>query len=160
MASEDLVGDIARELAALQAAYDDADRALAERLGVGRTDLRCLDLVMREGPQTPGSIARRLSLARGSVTALLARLEQAGYVSRRPDPSHGRRQIVAATAALVSVVDPLVAPRVSRGHEALASYTDEQLALIRDFIRATRCRHEQLTSELHRPAERSEGDER
>jgi DNA-binding MarR family transcriptional regulator len=160
MASEDLAGDISRELAALQAAYDDADRALAERLGVGRTDLRCLDLVIREGPQTPGGIARRLRLARASVTALLVRLERAGYVWRRPDPDHGRRQIVAPTAALVSAIEPLVAPRVARGHDALAGYTDEQLALIRDFIRQTRSRHEHLTSELHRSTEPGHGDER
>jgi DNA-binding MarR family transcriptional regulator len=144
VAREALVGEISAELAALQAAYDDADRALADRLGVGRTDLRCLDLVMREGPQTPGSIARRLGLARGSVTALLARLEHTDYLWRRPDPDHGRRQIVAPTSVLVSAVEPVVSARARRGHEALDAYTDQQLILIRDFVRETRGRYEDL----------------
>lgn len=58
-------GHTLEAMADLQAAYDDRDRALAEHLGIGRTYLRCLDLIMRGGPQTASGLGAQLHLTRG-----------------------------------------------------------------------------------------------
>jgi DNA-binding MarR family transcriptional regulator len=63
-------------------AVDTVDVIVAERLGVHRNDLRCLHL-LESGPLTPGAVGVHTRLTSGSVTALLDRLEGAGFVERR-----------------------------------------------------------------------------
>ncbi len=156
MDRDELAGQIGAELAELQAAYDDSDRALAEHLGVGRTDLRCLDLIVRGGPRTAGALATALHLAPGSVTALLDRLERAGYLHRRPDPHHGRRVLVAPTPHLVKIIEPIMARRIHRGRAQLEHYDNNQLALIRDFLHRTRENHRQQSDQLRANSSRQQ----
>ncbi|GGE08583.1 hypothetical protein GCM10011529_13790 [Polymorphobacter glacialis] len=61
---------------------DTIDMVVSVRFGVSRNDLRCLHL-LEEGPATPGEVAVRTGLTSGSVTALIDRLEGAGFVERR-----------------------------------------------------------------------------
>ncbi len=63
-------------------AVDSIDMIMSARLGVHRNDLRCLHL-LEHGPATPGEVACKTGLTSGSVTALLDRLEAAGFVERR-----------------------------------------------------------------------------
>ncbi|MFL5737337.1 MAG: MarR family winged helix-turn-helix transcriptional regulator [Actinomycetota bacterium] len=55
--------------------------------------------VAREGPLTPGDIARRERIKKPSVTAAVDKLEQMGFVQRRRDASDGRVAWVALTDA-------------------------------------------------------------
>ncbi|MEM9002701.1 MAG: MarR family transcriptional regulator [Cyanobacteria bacterium P01_F01_bin.86] len=73
----------------IHAAIDAIDYAIAERLGVHRNDLRALNL-LEEGPLSPRIIADRVGLTSGSVTALIDRLEKAGFVERRPSKTDRR----------------------------------------------------------------------
>lgn len=132
-----LAAAVGEALAELQAAYDDRDRAMAEALGVNRTDLRCLDLIVRGGPQTATELGARLHLTRGSMTTLIDRLERAGYVERRDDPRHARRKPVAPTRKLLDALAPLVKPAVAYGQARLARYSDDELRFILDFVRET-----------------------
>jgi MarR family transcriptional regulator, organic hydroperoxide resistance regulator len=50
-------------------------------------------------PMTVGDIGSRLRLDSGTLTPLLKRLEQAGFVSRRRDAEDERRVLVEVTAA-------------------------------------------------------------
>lgn len=63
-------------------AIDTIDTLVSAQLGVHRSDLRCLHM-LETGPTTPGEVAARTGLTSGSVTALLDRLEGAGFVERR-----------------------------------------------------------------------------
>ena len=69
------------------AAYEEA---LAEHLGLNATDLRCMELAIPEPGLTPGRLADLSGLTTGAVTGVLDRLEKAGFVERRPDPSDRR----------------------------------------------------------------------
>ncbi|MEO0986246.1 MAG: MarR family transcriptional regulator [Cyanobacteria bacterium J06639_14] len=73
----------------IHAAIDAIDYAIAEHLGVHRNDLRALNL-LEEGPLSPRIIADRIGLTSGSVTALIDRLEKAGFVERRPSKTDRR----------------------------------------------------------------------
>lgn len=75
-----------RELAR---AMDLFDEAAGQRLGIGRSDLRALNL-LEDGPLSAAVLADRLGLQRGSVTTLVDRLERAGLVRRSPDPDDRR----------------------------------------------------------------------
>ncbi|WP_375769171.1 MarR family transcriptional regulator [Archangium gephyra] len=46
---------------------------------------------LREGPLSPGQLARRLRVTPAVITGLLDRLEQPGYVRREADPEDRRR---------------------------------------------------------------------
>ena len=73
------------------------DGAVANKLGIHRSDLRCLNEL--EGDAlTPGMIGARLGLTSGSVTALVDRLVRAGFVERHADTTDRRRSTIALTA--------------------------------------------------------------
>jgi DNA-binding MarR family transcriptional regulator len=133
----EIIAAISAALADLQAAYDDRDRALASVLGVGRTDLRCLDLITRSGPQTASQLGRQLNLTRGSMTTLIDRLEKAGYAKRYADPEHGKRKLVAPTPKLVQAIEPAIQARHDEGSHRLQSKSATELNLILDFLRST-----------------------
>ncbi|WP_341924839.1 MarR family transcriptional regulator [Nocardioides psychrotolerans] len=58
-------------------------------------------LALWEGdePMTVGELGRRLRLDSGTLTPVLKRLEQAGHLVRRRDPSDERRVLLAVTDA-------------------------------------------------------------
>lgn len=60
---------------------DTIDVIISARIGIHRNDLRCLHL-LEAGPTTPSHVAAHTGLTSGSVTALLDRLEGAGFVER------------------------------------------------------------------------------
>ncbi|MET9327479.1 MarR family transcriptional regulator [Tsukamurella sp. NPDC003166] len=132
---------IGRTMADLQASIDADDQALADHLGIGRTDLRCLDIVFRQGPQPVRQLARLMRLTPGSVTTMTDRLIAAGYVHRVPDPTHGRRVLVTPTPHCVEIITELFGDRVAEAHAALARFDDAQLAAIEEFLGRSVARH-------------------
>ena len=79
-------------------AMDLFDEAAAQALRVGRSDLRALNL-LEHGPVGATTLADHLGLSRPSVTALVDRLEAAGYVSRVPAPGDRRAVRIELRAA-------------------------------------------------------------
>lgn len=79
-------------------AVDVIDLVISARLGVHRNDLRCLHL-LEAGPATPGEVAAHTGLTSGSVTALIDRLEGAGFVERCRSVADRRSVAVAMTEA-------------------------------------------------------------
>ncbi len=67
--------------------------AIADRLGVGTTDVKCYSILRQTGPITAGELADRTSLTTGAITGVIDRLERAQLVRRERDP-HDRRRIV------------------------------------------------------------------
>jgi len=132
---------------AYQRAVDVLDQRAADRLGLNRTDLRCLDLLMEElgGEATPGQLGTRLGLTTGSVTAMIDRLAKLGYVTRSPDPTDRRKVVVRPTDTILDKSREIYGPLVAGGVELLAKYTNEELELLIDFqVRARALQEEQL----------------
>lgn len=144
---------IGSALAELQAAYDDRDDALARRLGIHRSDLRCLDLIIRHGPSTPAEIARALRLTPGSVTALLDRLERAGHAERTPHPSHGKKLLVVPTAELVATIQGPLFDHIRDAEDDLTSYSTSELELIHGYLETVCRRQQSIREALSQPAE-------
>src|SRR4029077_2451814 len=66
----------------------------AERIGINVTDLNCLNIVALAGPMTAGELARATGLTTASITGVLDRLEDGGFVRRERDPKDRRRVIL------------------------------------------------------------------
>jgi DNA-binding MarR family transcriptional regulator len=108
--------------------------ASAERIGINVTDLNCLNILALTGSMTAGELARETGLTTASITGVLDRLEDAGFVRRERDPGDRRRVIVRLDAARgLRDVAPVFAPVVEAWRTAAEAYTDEQLTLILDF---------------------------
>lgn len=85
------------EVRAGQRATDAVDEAVTELFGVNRTDARCMDILEHHGRMTAGQLASLSGLSTGAVTAVVDRLERAGYARRVPDPSDRRRVLLELT---------------------------------------------------------------
>jgi DNA-binding MarR family transcriptional regulator len=94
----------------LARAMDRFDEAACAALGLGRSDLRALNL-LEHGPLGASVLARRLGLTRPAVTALIDRLADAGYVERVAVPGDRRATAVelqpATWKAFAQVYRPL-----------------------------------------------------
>ena len=143
-----LAAGLGRAMAELQAAIDAEDQALADHLGIHRTDLRALDLVFRYGPLPAGRLAAMLGLTPGSVTALVDRLVKVDYVCRQPDPTHGRRVLIAPTPRSVKLVTDLLGGRIAAANAELAQFSDAELKAIRRFLLASTERHNRSAATL------------
>ena len=108
--------------------------AAADRIGINATDLNCLNILSFSGHMTAGELARATGLTTASITGVIDRLEEAGYVSRERDP-HDRRRVVVTLAldqALRNVASVFL-PMLRDWREMAARYSDDELRLIVDF---------------------------
>lgn len=72
---------------------------VARQLQIGSTDLRALYLIDAHYARTPKDLAEQLDITTGSVTPLLDRLEAAGFIERRPNPTDRRSMVLQVTPA-------------------------------------------------------------
>jgi DNA-binding MarR family transcriptional regulator len=72
---------------------------LAHQLGLGPSDLVALGHVHNDGPLTPRELAARMEVTSGSMTALLDRVEKAGFLTRDTNPHDRRSLLIRATPA-------------------------------------------------------------
>jgi DNA-binding MarR family transcriptional regulator len=108
--------------------------ASAERIGINVTDLNCLNILALSGQLTAGELARATGLTTASITGVLDRLEEAGFVRRERDSQDRRRVVVHLDATRGRRdVAPVFAPVVEAWRAVAAHYTDDQLALILGF---------------------------
>jgi len=116
-------------------AQDLLDEAAAERLGINRTDARVLDVLERSGRMAAGGIAEQSGLTTGAVTALLDRLERAGYVRRIRDHQDRRRVLVEMTPRARKLALEVYGPIGAEGYRELERYSEQQLRLLSDHYR-------------------------
>jgi DNA-binding MarR family transcriptional regulator len=108
--------------------------AISRRLGLNATDFECLSLISINGISTPKKLASHTGLSTGSTTALLDRLERAGFIRRKPNPQDRRGVIIELSEQWQQKAGPLVAG-VQQAHRTLiAHYSDDELKTIADFL--------------------------
>src|SRR5215472_17319297 len=76
---QEIVGVLARRHSTAVVLFH---HAVAEHLGLGRTDHKCLDLLRDRGPMAGSDLSAITGLTSGAITGVVARLEQAGYLRR------------------------------------------------------------------------------
>ncbi len=107
---------------------------VARLVGLNSTDLECLDLLEMAGPTTAGRLAEHAGLTTGAMTAVIDRLERAGFARRLRDDEDRRRVRVEALPRNFKHVAGLyrrLADSTARLHE---EYDDRQLTLVVDYL--------------------------
>lgn len=119
-------------LRSLNSELTGANRAVAARLGLNESDLAVLDLLHREGPQTPTVLARRTRMAPTTMASVLRRLADTGWVERRHNDHDSRSVTIHATS-----VERLSAVYRSANEQFVASvgtWTPQQRRLLVAFL--------------------------
>lgn len=107
--------------------------AVAGKLGLNPTDLKCLDLARAEDQVTAGRIAELTGLTTAAVTSVLDRLEASGLVRRVRDTGDRRRVLVVPVAERAAEVGRLFESLEKAMRQLYAEYSSADLALIREF---------------------------
>jgi DNA-binding MarR family transcriptional regulator len=123
------------EITGYLGAASDFDERLAKKLKLGRSDMRCLDLIARDGPLTAGHLAEESGLTTGAVTFILDRLEAAGMVARRRDTEDRRRVWVEIVPEAQERLAGLQQPIAEEMRQVAQHFKADELALVRDFMR-------------------------
>jgi DNA-binding MarR family transcriptional regulator len=109
--------------------------AVAGKFGLHKTDLESLDLIfLKGGVCSAGELSRATGLTSGSTTALIDRLEKAGYVRREPDSHDRRRQMVRIRPEAIEPIQAVYSPLQAEMHKLWSGYSKRDLELIADFI--------------------------
>jgi DNA-binding MarR family transcriptional regulator len=133
---ERLQAELSDEVRANQRATDVVDELVCQLMGVNRTDSRCLDILDQHGSMSAGDLAEASRLTTGAITAVIDRLERAGYARRVPDPSDRRRVLVELTPkAYATAMELMVEPYRELYAPLAARYSDDDLRLLIDFTR-------------------------
>lgn len=111
--------------------------AVAARLGLGPSDSKALDLLLRSGPMTVGEIGARTGLASASVTSLIDRLEGRGFARRERDPHDRRKVIVVPVFEREQALGQLFASLGQAMTDLLQDYDAHDLARILEFLERT-----------------------
>jgi DNA-binding MarR family transcriptional regulator len=107
---------------------------VARLVGLNSTDLECLDLLYLSGPATAGRLADHTGLTTGATTAVIDRLERAGYVRRTRDTHDRRVVVVEALPAGIRRIEPLYR-RLARAMDQLHhEYDDRQLTVVAEYL--------------------------
>lgn len=109
-------------------------QSVADRLGLNVTDHKCLDFLLMYGPSTAGELSQRSSLTTGAITAVIDRLERAGFVRREADPNDRRRVIVCPVFGRLAEIGMLFADLGSQMGELASRYSRAELDVIIDFM--------------------------
>lgn len=117
-----------------QSATDFFDEAMSTFLGINRTDGRCIDIIDRLGRVSAGQLANESGLTTGAVTAVIDRLESAGYVRRVRDPIDRRKVWVEITEDMASIIERVFGYYMRSGGQLMDRFTPDQLDAIMRFM--------------------------
>jgi DNA-binding MarR family transcriptional regulator len=126
-------------------------QAVAERFGLGPTDLKCLDLARAETDLTAGRLAEVTGMSTSAITAVLDRLETGGFIERRRDPVDRRKVRIASTGRHEASLNEVFGELDARMSTMLADYDDEQLQFLAAFLRRLNTAAREFTTVLTEP---------
>lgn len=107
---------------------------LAQAAGLSLNEYKALEFVLELKPLSPGKLAQLLNLSPSGTQALVTRLENAGYLLRKPHPRDGR---MTSLYPHHERCKRLIASMDQPAHQimnATAHYSSSQLTALHDFL--------------------------
>ena len=126
-AVKDAVRGLRTELALL-------NRRIGGRLDLRDGDLDLLELIARLGPMGPSALARHAGVHPATMTGVLDRLEKGGWLTRERDPQDRRSVVLQMRRERISEVLTLYSGMNQALDDLCATYTDDELTVIADFL--------------------------
>jgi DNA-binding MarR family transcriptional regulator len=110
--------------------------AVAAKLGLPVSDLKCLR-ILGQGSMTPSVLREEIGLSGPAMTALLDRLEKAGYVVRERSSKDRREVFVRSVPMRIREIDRQYDGQYEQMSELFAKYSASEFAAIADFLEQT-----------------------
>jgi len=107
---------------------------VARLLELNPTDYKAMSVLERLGPLSAGDIAAHTGLAAASVTNLIDRLEEKGFVRRVDDPADRRRVLVAPVGEKVAAARKYFRSTQQSLARLYERYSERELETIADFL--------------------------
>jgi DNA-binding MarR family transcriptional regulator len=123
--------------------------AIAQRAGLNATGMQCLNLLVMDGPMTPGALAEQAGIsAGGAITAVVDRLEAEGLVTRTRDSSDRRRVLLTPDVQLAwQRLAPYYEGVQQRWNAYFGTLSPQQQAIVLDaFTTADQINREELAN--------------
>ena len=105
------------------------DDTVGRRLGLGQSDVRCLDW-LADGPKSAGLLSKATGLRPAATTALIDRLVAKGFVERVPNDADRRQVLVQMTEEGQARTWELYGPLATEGQQLLARLRTSDLELM------------------------------
>lgn len=110
---------------------------VAQRTGMGLTESQFTHLLALRGAMTPSELGRESGLASGTVTGVLDRLEELGFVRRQRHPSDRRKVVVVLDEDRVNAeFAPYFAGQAAHLAGVIARFDAAELEVIANFLQA------------------------
>jgi len=110
-------------------------RALALVDDLSPSQAAVLTRLHKEGPSSTSVLARAEAVSHQAISAILAVLDNRGFIRRSPDPTDGRRQLVSLTDAGVAQADNTTSAREEWLARALQDrLTEDERRGVRDAM--------------------------
>ncbi len=109
-------------------------RISLEPFGLTNIQHAVLEGLWYEDGQTATELGELLKLDKATLSGVLARMQDSGWVDRQADPTDGRVVRVYPSAQANAVKDELIAIRESSDKEILSRYSIEEQLLFKRFL--------------------------
>lgn len=120
---------------AYQRAHGHFRKAL-EPFGITNIQHAVLEALWYDDGQTATELGQLLQLDKATLSGVLVRMDQSGWVERRPDPADGRVVRVFASARANAVKHRLIAVREASDRAILSRYSLEEQLLLKRLLMA------------------------
>jgi DNA-binding MarR family transcriptional regulator len=104
--------------------------------GVTNIQHAVLEALWYEDGQTATELGLLLQLDKATLSGVLARMQESGWVDRRADPSDGRIVRVFSSPRANAVKDELIAVRETSDKEILSRFSLEEQLLLKRLLMA------------------------
>ena len=111
-------------------------RKALEPFGLTNIQHAVLEGLWYEDGQTATELGQLLVLDKATLSGVLARMEESGWIDRRPDSTDGRVVRIFSSSRANAVKDELIAARESADKEILSRYSLEEQLLFKRFLMA------------------------
>ncbi len=117
------------------------EKSVNDALGVHGLSLGQFDILAtlrREGPKgrlTPTQLIQSVMLSSGGMTNRLDRLEEAGWIQRRPDPEDRRGVVVTLTLEGCKLIDAATTTRFQQAAGSMPLGNPKELQQVIDYLR-------------------------
>lgn len=123
---------------------------VAAHFGLHTTDLRVLDIIFMRRQVLAGDLAAATGLSTGSVTALVDRLIEAGYVERCDDAQDRRKVWVRSRDDAIEPIAGMFCSSQQRMFELWRTFTAGELDTIASFLERTTRLASECAEEIRR----------
>jgi len=115
-------------------ASEDYSKALGRQLEINQTDLKVMEHLIENGPQSPTQLANAVGITTGALTQSLDRLEALNHTSRERSSSDRRSVAVVANPESIKKAWQGIKPLIEKSEELLSKMSREERVGVEKFL--------------------------